>query len=244
MAWNDACCFARSSEPPGQSNGLCFRPKWTSRPPDPAFSWISGPKKLDIQQNVPVGTSTAHRRVGGRRGGNASSGGGHHPHPPHACVPLVVRGARLGIHLKKGRAAWPTTSWSSHCLGRRRLVRRVTASPARRPTCRRHRRSRPHSPPHLQRHLAWRMTRGAGRLHLSGRPGRRRLARRVMASTRLHDPENTASALTYLFNHDLLPRTVRKMKTSPPRAISYDVRADLCASFHSQETSWRHRRTT
>jgi len=50
MAWNDACCLARSSEPPDQSNGLCFRPKWTSRPPDPACSWIPGSKKLDIQQ--------------------------------------------------------------------------------------------------------------------------------------------------------------------------------------------------
>jgi len=55
VAWTDACCFARSSEPPDPSNGLCFRPKWTSMPPDPAFSWIPGPKKLDIQLKFPVG---------------------------------------------------------------------------------------------------------------------------------------------------------------------------------------------
>jgi len=54
---NDACCLARSSEPLDQSKGICFRPKWTSRPPDPAFSWIPGPKKLDIQQVFPVGLS-------------------------------------------------------------------------------------------------------------------------------------------------------------------------------------------
>jgi len=53
-------------------------------------------------------------------------------------------------------------------------------------------------------------------------------------STRPHDPANTAPALTYLFNHDLLPQTVRTMKTSPPRESSYDGRADLGASFHSQ----------
>jgi len=29
IARNDACCLARSSEQPDQSNGLCFRPKWT-----------------------------------------------------------------------------------------------------------------------------------------------------------------------------------------------------------------------
>ena len=57
VAWNDACCLARSCEPLDQSNGFCFRPKWTSRPPDPTFSWIPGPKKLDIQQNFPVGRS-------------------------------------------------------------------------------------------------------------------------------------------------------------------------------------------
>ena len=57
-------------------------------------------------------------------------------------------------------------------------------------------------------------------------------------------PRNTAPALTFLFNHDLLPRTVRTMKTSPPRENSYDGRADLCASFYSQETSWGRRRTT
>jgi len=46
------------------------------------------------------------------------------------------------------------------------------------------------------------------------------------------------------FNHDLLPRTVRKMKTSPPRVNSYAGRADLCASFRTQETSWGRHRTT
>jgi len=66
----------------------------------------------------------------------------------------------------------------------------------------------------------------------------------VAASTCPHDPVNTAPALTYLFNHDLLPRTVRTMKMSPPRANSYDGRADLCASFHRQATNWGHRRTT
>ena len=66
----------------------------------------------------------------------------------------------------------------------------------------------------------------------------------VAASICPHDPVNTAPALTYLFNHDLLTRTVRTMKTSPPRANSYDGRADLCASFHRQETNWGRRRTT
>jgi len=55
VAWNDACCLARSCEPLDQSNGLCFRTKWTSRPLDPAFSGIPGPKQLDIQQTFPVG---------------------------------------------------------------------------------------------------------------------------------------------------------------------------------------------
>ena len=41
-------------------------------------------------------SSIAHRRVGGRRGGNASSGGDRRPNPPHAGVPRVVQGARLG----------------------------------------------------------------------------------------------------------------------------------------------------
>jgi len=41
-------------------------------------------------------SSTAHCRVGGRRGGNSSSGGDRRPHPPHAGVPRVVPGARLG----------------------------------------------------------------------------------------------------------------------------------------------------
>jgi len=61
VAWNDACCLARSCEPLDQSNGLYFRPKWTSRPPDPAFSGTPGPKKLDIQQVFPVGTPTDRR---------------------------------------------------------------------------------------------------------------------------------------------------------------------------------------
>jgi len=63
VAWTDACCLARSSEPPDQSNCLCFLPKWTSRPPDPAFSWIPGPKKLDIQQKFPVGVKSVDVRA-------------------------------------------------------------------------------------------------------------------------------------------------------------------------------------
>jgi len=66
----------------------------------------------------------------------------------------------------------------------------------------------------------------------------------VAASPCPHDPVNNAPALTYLFNHDLLPRTVRTMKMSPPRENSYDGRADLCASFHRQATNWGRRRTT
>jgi len=77
VAWNDACCLARSCEPLDQSNGLCFRPKWTSRPPDPAFSGIPGPKKLDIQQTFPVGLAavpTQGRRVAPAAFGNGSGG--------------------------------------------------------------------------------------------------------------------------------------------------------------------------
>jgi len=66
----------------------------------------------------------------------------------------------------------------------------------------------------------------------------------VAASTCPHDRVNTAPALTYLFNRDLLPRTVRTMKMSPPRANSYDGRADPCASFHRRATNWGRRRTT
>jgi len=76
VAWNDACCLDRSSEPPDQSNGLCFRPKWTSRPPDPAFSWIPGPKNLDIQQKLPVGmVSTKPVSLPPARGGSHQGDG-------------------------------------------------------------------------------------------------------------------------------------------------------------------------
>ncbi|OSX80136.1 LOW QUALITY PROTEIN: hypothetical protein BU14_0058s0047 [Porphyra umbilicalis] len=98
VTWNDACCLARSCEPLDQSNGLCFRPKWTSRPPDLAFSGIPGPKKLDIQQTFPRGPAEivlgAH--VGTRRQQRFDRLG------PAAAAGLVQRGAAeiiLGVHV-------------------------------------------------------------------------------------------------------------------------------------------------
>jgi len=140
--------------------------------------------------------STAHRRVGGRRGGNTFSGGGRRPHPPNAGVPLVVRGARLGGREKNGRAAWPTTSWSSRRRGRRRLARPVTTSPARRPTRRRRRRPRLHSrpplplPPCMADDVRSTSTATTAPPHrrrcLAPAPRRRRLAQRVAASPERH----------------------------------------------------------